>query len=365
MSKENLLERLLWIELPSNIDRDMGTFTLDPSIPLPIESEENEVCIDDISWDDISTSILLLLADYPSCEHSEYYRALILALQPNIDANLEEMAWNCIEEENWEKAMDISLALRGLKPESWVSKHLMAKNYDRRAALAEQMGQSEIASLHGQAAETAYQELLIDEEVAPQAIFDAGMFQYRQKNFKSALQNLERYLHESPDGIHADEAKRIVQDYLRKGQADDLYVEAYRALQENRIEEGIGLAEELSRKEPNSWPAYFLLGWAYRISENWYSAREALETAESRGYHEPDIYKELAKCYHALEELQMAVVTLKKALHREPNNIKIIFNIAYLLIEQGDKEEAIRWLETAITLSPDDEQSKKLLKEIV
>ena len=115
---------------------------------------------------------------------------------------------------------------------------------------------------------------------------------------------------------------------------------------------------------PEGWPGWFLLGWALRLSENWESAREALDGAYERGCREGDLFNELAICTRALEDYEAAEKALSRALEKSPDNIKIISNMAIIQLEKGDKAEAIRWLETALTLEPADPICRKLLSDI-
>ena len=45
------LSRLAWIDLPEDIERNIGPFQLNPSIPLPIEPEEGkDLSLEDVTW---------------------------------------------------------------------------------------------------------------------------------------------------------------------------------------------------------------------------------------------------------------------------------------------------------------------------
>ncbi len=352
------IEKLLWIDLPEDIDLDMGVFRLNPAVPLPIEPEDGEtIDIENVTWDKIVAACLLVLANEPSHIHAAYYREFLTALRPELTEELLEASQGCIADGDWSSAEDVLLALRGFAPESAAAMHAMARYYDLRS-------KSEASEAFKEAAEAAYSELLSDHIAPAEAWFDAGEFRYRCGDFRRSLETLEYYLDIAEDGENVSEARRMVSLCRDQGQADDLYMAAYTALNEGRLEEGTELAREFRDGKPGGWPGWFLLGWALRLSERWEEARIAFEGAVHRGCAEGSLFNELAMCLRALGDYESSAKALEQALRRDPENIKILSNMAVLQLERGNEAEALRWLNTALTMDPDDPVCKSLMERI-
>ncbi len=349
------LNSLLWIELPDDIDTHLGVFTLNPDIPLPVEADKNgSVNIEQLGWEQVIAAVLLVLANSPSHEHAEYYRSLLHAIRPNLEEELASAGENQLEDCQWETAQNLLLARLGLCPDSPDARLDMAGFYERHARWLRGQGNNREAETAEKTAETAYRELLCLDDAPAHAWFRTGMFRYRRGDFLLAAETLESFLEMEGSEEQRKEASRIVRLCRSDGQADSLYLKAYRALNEGRVSEGLALAREFRDSKPAGWPGWFLLGWALRLSEDFAEAREALEGARERGCREADLYNELAICTRALEDYDAAAAALEEALKLDPENIKIISNMAVLHMERNDKTEALRWLNTALTLQPDD-----------
>ncbi len=359
------LDKLLWIDLPEGIDTDMGSFSLDPAIPLPVEPDENgEININEVTWEKVIAAALLVLANSPSHEHASYYRKFLIAVRPGLAAELSEASKERINNADWNHAEDILLALRGLEPDSIEPRYALAGLYEKKTAHERKSGDARLAESYEAAAEAAYKELLSDDAAPGSAWYDAGIFRYKKGDFLRAAETMEAFLENNPDGEERTEAERLVRLCRDEGQADALYREAYAALTAGQISEGTRLAREFKEKRPEGWPGWFLLGWALRLSEKWQEAREALEGALERGCMESDLYNELAICTRALQDFDAASSALEEALKHDPENIKILSNMAIVHIEKGNREEAVRWLQTALTMDPSDPICRQLLDDI-
>ncbi|MCK5736223.1 MAG: tetratricopeptide repeat protein [Spirochaetaceae bacterium] len=364
-NNKDSIDNLLWINLPEDTDTDMGTFTLNTEIPLPVEPDENgEVDITEVTWEKVIAASLLVLANNPSHEHAGYYRRFLLALRPGLPAELTEASRERINEADWVHAEDIILALRGLEPDSIEPRYAMARLYDKRAGHERKSGDPQIAESYEGAAEAAYNELLSEDSAPGSAWYDAGIFRYKRGDFLRAAETLESFLDTADEGEDRSKAERMVRLCRDEGQADELYREAYAALNAGQISRGISMAREFRDQRPEGWPGWFILGWGLRLSEEWQSAREALEGAQERGCKESDLYNELAICTRALKDFDASSAALEEALKHDPENIKIISNMAIVHLEKGNREEAVTWLQTALTMEPSDPVCLQLLDDL-
>jgi|GEM_PF-2223309 len=364
-SENKSLEHLLWIDLPDDMDTSLGDFTLNPSIPLPFEPEGKEDAnIDDVTWDKVIAAALLVLANSPSHEYADYYRSFLNALRPNLFGELNEAYKEKINEKDWNTAEDIVLALRGLKPASTKPRHALAKLYAAKAISERKKGDKVAAESYENAAEAAFGELLAGGKPPEDAWFDAGIFRYNRGDFLRASETLDFFLKTAEKGKKRSKAEELVRLCHDGGQASEIYREAYAALSANQIEKGLAAARIFKDAHPSGWTGSFLLGWALRLSENWQESRECLEEARNKGCKDSKLYHELAICARALGDFAASADALEEALRQDPEDLMIITNMAIVKIEQGKRKEAERWVQTALTLEPDNPICLALLKKI-
>jgi tetratricopeptide (TPR) repeat protein len=359
------MDRLVWIDLPDDADLDLGVFTIDPSVPLPLEMEEDgEVNLSDVTWEKVIAAMLLVLANSPSHEHAAYYRRFLNALRPELSAQLDQACRERLLDKDWNSAEDIALAMRGLEPEEARPRRVLAGLYAARAAEERKKGDPATADSYEASAEAAYSELLSDDAAPGEVWFEAGTFRYGRGDFLRAAETLESYLDFPESDAHRIEAERLIRLCREDGQADELYRSAYAALTAGKVDEGTAMAREFRDRNPSGWPGWFILGWALRLSENWQEARESLEGARDRGCREGSLYNELAICTRALGDYDASAANLEDAVRLDPENTRIMSNMAIVQLELGREDEAVRWLETALTIDPTDTICRRLLDDL-
>ena len=67
-----------------------------------------------------------------------------------------------------------------------------------------------------------------------------------------------------------------------------------------------------------------------------------------------DTYNELSLCYIEEKNFDEAKKCLLKAFDLEPENVKIISNLGYLALAQGDKQKARNYFTTVLEYEPND-----------
>ena len=351
-------ERLVWLDIPEGMETDIGPFTLDPSIALPIErgGESDDFDFRIPCWDDVIAAVLLLLIHRPSHEHADYYRDFVLALEPDMVDDLADTAEECCFLKDWEGAEDTVLAVLGLAPRSEQARWTAARFYDMRSEWERRGGDNRAAEDYAAAAEAGYGELLSDEGAPRDAWYDAGLFRYRRGDFARALDAAEFYLDDTRESAGGDEylneARRIVRMCRDEGQADKTYLEARAAFMSGRTDEGMRLAGEFRESRPGGWAGWRLLGWGYRLKEDWEAARGALENARERGCTESALYSELAMCSRALGDYDAAIEALANVLRLDPENTDAVAGMGLVMMEKGDRAEALRWMRCALVLRP-------------
>ena len=71
-----------------------------------------------------------------------------------------------------------------------------------------------------------------------------------------------------------------------------------------------------------------------------------------RGCTESALYSELAMCSRALGDYDAAIEALANVLRLDPENTDAVAGMGLVMMEKGDRAEALRWMRCALVLRP-------------
>ena len=361
-----VLRRLVFIELPAALVRDIGSFRPDPAIPIPVETGRDAPSFNpaDLSWEAIVAGMLRILAWNPDHENAGYYRSFVKAVRPGILAELSEAGIAKARARDWEIAEEIFRALSGLFPGSPEPLIDLAVMYEDRAEAYTAAGKEELAEEMDDRAFSAYKSLLSMEPPFAPAYFNAGYFFLRRRNYERALSLFETYAKIGDDEERVARAKEIIGKLGKQGYLDELFKEAYDLIRLEHEEEGLAKARAFTEKNPRIWNGWFLVGWACRRLGRWEEGRVAFEKAIELGAEGVDSLNELALCLIELGLLDEARARLEKALRLEPENVKIITNLGALAVKRGRRSEAAGFFRTALEIEPEDATASRWLQQL-
>jgi tetratricopeptide (TPR) repeat protein len=360
------LSDIIFIAVPDHLDREIGSFRIDPQRMLPVESTSgvDRYDIHDLAWEQIVSAMLKILAYAPDHEDADYYRDFILAVTPEIVTDLTETAIMKTSNGDFDLAEEIFLALRGLQPGDQRALVNLAILYEKRAEAESQAGNDAQSEEYVEEAFETYQELFAEDDTVPEAHLNAGFFFLKQRSFEQAKRHLAVYVDRGEDEEHVEEARRIVQQIETQDLGDTLFKEAYDFIRLGEEQEGIRRVERFLKDHPNVWNAWFLLGWGNRRLRNFETAKDAFERALEFGPRQPDTLNELAICHLELGDLMGARALLTEALTAEPENTKVISNLGILAIKEGNPDEAAGYFRTVLEIEPEDRIAQTYLDGI-
>jgi tetratricopeptide (TPR) repeat protein len=273
---------------------------------------------------------------------------------------------------DFDLSLEILDSLRGLFPLSPVVKLNRALVMEQRATYLENRHGAEAAtSKEGEeaflAAEDAYAEALELNPPFPDAFYNAGFFYLDRKDFCRAREYLSQYIEladslEDKDKIK--QAKSIIKEIDKNGLDDASFSDAFKLIRQGKEEAGMGSIREFIEQHPGVWNGWFVLGWALRRLCRWQDAAAALSKAIELAGGNNDTRNELAICLMELGNLPAARHELETALHKEPENVKIISNMGILALKSGNTNEAAAFFRTVLELDPDDPVANSFLKNL-
>lgn len=355
---------IAFIAIPERIAGTIGSFRVDPDIPVPVELGASGPDLTGLTWEMMVAGMLRLLAYEPANAHADYYRAFVLAVKPDIFAELSETGILKARNGDYPVAEEIFRALSGLAPDAPEPRLNLAVLYEDSADALERAGKDELAEATRDKAFRAYQALLAMEPPHADAFFNAGFFFLKARNFDRARELFEAYGDLGADEAKLEKARDIVSKLRTRGDADAAFKTAYDFIRMGREEEGIAKALEFSAANPGVWNGWFLVGWGRRRLGRWAEAREAFLKAVELGAGEVDLLNELAICELELGLYPESRRHLEAALRQEPENVKIISNLGVVARRSGKLEEAAGFFRAALELEPQDVLARRQLEEL-
>lgn len=348
------LKDLVYIHLPSSMERDIDDFHVDSSIEIPVQLPEGKTTIDtttEISIEQIVAGMLKIIAYDAEHTHFSYYRDFVLAVQKDAVNELNLAAIAQEQKSNLDFAEELFLTVNHLSPQSATFINL-ATFYNKRAALDTSKGTSYDFYLQ-KSLDTLKEGIDVLGEDAP-LLNELGFFHLYQGNVEIAKEYLDRFLEVAQIDEKRAHVEKIMKDINSKLNNDKALMQAYDAIQMNNEEKALTLLETYLNTNPKVWNAWFLKGWSLRRLDQYAEAEKAFLACISLGETNSDIYNELAICSVETGKMELAKTYLNTAVDLDENNMTLLSNLAYLHLKDNELDEARKFLELARNIDQKD-----------
>ncbi len=361
--KNHELARIKYIRVPKNLKVVEGDFKIDENIKLPVQLKDGEKNLreEDLTIEQIVAGMLTLIAYDELNKDIEYYKAFVRAVEPNIAENLNNAAIAKQEAKDYDFAEELFLAVYHLEPQSascinlatlysYASVHEEEENKDLDKA-DEYLAKVKSTLLDG-LRRFGENEWILSE---------LASFEGFIGNLEEAKDYAERYLRVASEGERKEEIKKFLKEVNANLESDSAFKEAYDYVMLNMPEKAIDSIDKFLKANSKVWNGYFIKAWALRKAKRYKEAKECLLKCLELGESNTDIYNELSICELEDGERELAKAYLNTAVDLDPNNITALSNLSYLLLEDEDFDEARYYLEKARDAAKDDEIIKNLI----
>ena len=159
------------------------------------------------------------------------------------------------------------------------------------------------------------------------------------------------------NGIYKKErAQEILDNIKNQNMDDERFKAAYEFINRGEEEKGLDKIREFLQANPHVWNAWFMLGWGLRKLGRFQDAKQSfLKSMECEGgEHNPDTFNELALCYVEEQNFTDAQKCFENALTLDPENTKIMSNMAFLQLKLGNPELAKSYFQAVLEFDPND-----------
>ena len=376
--------KVIFLSVPESLAEDIKNhsnggmnFTVDPSVPLPVEIENDAVnpanLAETLTWEMIISGMIRVITSefYADTESgipsqikpgwTDYYRHFVITIKPEIYNKFTGAAIIKARNRDFDSAMEIISALEALfpfSPETLLNKALIQ---EEEAADLEKKGCEMEASLEYDRALETYLKALDMEPVLPEIYFNLGFYYMRRKDFDRAAGYFGEYVPLADDPEKREKAESIINEIKSQGLDDVRYTESLDLIRRGKEDEALLLIKNFLEEHPTVWNAWFILGWALRKQKRWNDALQSFKKAIDLGGGSCDTRNETAICLMELGDYDSARKELEAALHTEPENVKIISNLGMLALKKGDSREASAFFRTVLELNPNDPLALKYI----
>jgi tetratricopeptide (TPR) repeat protein len=358
--------RIVFLSVPESLRGQVesrGDFSIDPSIPIPVELAPGarDLDLEQLSWEMILSGMLRVIAEEKENEDADYYRRFVLTVRPNILKEFTEAAILKAANGDYDMALEIMTALGGLfprTPEVLLNRALILES---RADSLTRSGREAEAEAENLAALGAYQELLALAPAFPNGLFNAGFFFMKSRDFSRARECFSDYLPLAEDPVKREKALVLIREIESRGLEEAAFREAYELIRGGEEEGGLLKIRDFLEGHPQVWNGWFLLGWALRRLGRWEDGAAAFTKALELGGDNGDTRNELAICLMEQGDYRAARKELEAALRKEPDNVKIISNLGVLALKSGNDDEAAGFFRTVLELEPQDSLAREYL----
>ena len=357
MRKE--LKDIRFITLPE--ERKIGEVSMSGAVPLPIQFPEGSVT-EDIDFNSIVAGLIKVVAWDPENNNIDYYKQLLLELQPDVVKELNLAAIAQSNKREYEFAEELMLAVNHLSdvPESYIN---LAVLYAQMTVDLHRKNRDTEADMYDDKILAILNECKEKHPNYAPTYSEISAFHMRHGDVESARDFLAKYTELEQDKKKREEAMHTLKSIEKMLSSKDQIMYAYDKMMMGCPDDALEIMDKYIASNEKSWEAFFLRGWAKRVLEDYSGAqKDLLESIRIDGKN-AEVYNELSICARESGDTELAKSYLQIAVDLDGEDVIYLSNLAFLHLASGEFEESRELLEKARKIDPEDPQLKYLIEE--
>ncbi|MGX8681151.1 MAG: tetratricopeptide repeat protein [Spirochaetales bacterium] len=357
MQKE--LKDIRFITLPD--ERKIGDVTIRADIPIPVQFPQGSVT-DDIDFNSIVAGLIKIVAWDSENKDIEYYKKLLLELQPDVVKELNLAAIAKSKKKDFEFAEELMLAVNHLSdaPESYIN---LAVLYAQMTVELHKKNDDTKADMYDDKIIAILNECKSRHEKYAATYSEISAFHMRHGDIESARDYLAKYTELEKDKKKRDQAQSTLKSIEKMLTSKDQIMYAYDKMMMGCADDALEIMDKYIASNEKRWESFFLRGWAKRVLEDYSGAqKDLLESIRIDGKN-AEVYNELSICARESGDTELAKSYLQIAVDLDGDDVIYLSNLAFLHLASGEFEESRELLEKARKIDPEDPQLKYLIEE--
>ena len=356
---QNRMKDIRFITLPE--DRELGSVTVRKDIPLPIQFPEGSVT-DDIDVNSIVAGLIKTVAWDIDNKNYNYYKDLLLDIQPDVVKELNLAAIAQSKKEDYEFAEELMLAVNHLSeaPESYIN---LAVLYAQMTVKLHKEKNDTLADMYDDKIIAILNECRDRHPDYAPTYSEISAFHMRHGDVENARDYLARYTELESDKKKKADAEKTLDSINGMLNSKDRIMYAYDKMMMGCPDEAVEVMDKYIAEGSKQWEAYFIRGWAKRVLEDFKGAQEDLLESLRIDGKNAEVYNELSICARESGDTELAKSYLQIAVDLDGEDVVYLTNLAFLHLGSGEFAESRELLEKARTIDPEDPQLKYLMEE--
>ncbi len=353
------LKDIQFITLPG--DRKIGDTILKGNTALPVLFQEGQKP-EDIDFNSIVAGLIKVVAWAPENENIEYYKNVLLGMQPNVIKELNLASISKSKQKDFDFALELMLAVKNLSnaPESYVN---LAVLYAQMTVDFHKKHDDVKADMYDDKIIQVLNECIEKYPNYAPAYSEISAFHMRHGDIENARDYLARYVKLESDAKKREQAQKSLDNFNHILDSNNKLLYVYDKMMMGCADEALTAIEKHIAQGNKSWEAYFLRGWAKRVLEDYDGAQKDLLESLRLDSKNAEVYNELSICAKEHGDVELAKNYLQIALDLDDEDMTYITNLAFLHLNDEEFTESRELLEKARTIDQNDPHLKFLMQE--
>ncbi|NLJ97889.1 MAG: tetratricopeptide repeat protein [Tissierellia bacterium] len=359
-------DKVSFIELKKGARVDVGDYTIEDDLPLPIVTdtllkEVNDGAIEnEFKASHLIEGIIYILGIDRDFKYKDEYIEILYSYDSNIEDYILYRGFKYIQSNDYEIGTLFFRALTHINKENIQGLFNYALCLENLSKDFINRGEVKKANDFILESTNCLENLLdISEEFAP-AYYKLGYYYRYFNQFLKAKLTWEKYMKLRDNEEHLQEVREQL-DLL----TDDVnFEEGLNYLNRGEYEAALERFLELTQKHRTWWNVFYLSGLAYKGLGDYENAIGFFYEAINLNGKDVNLYNELGICLFSLGDIDEAINIFNKGIKLDDNDYKIVFNRGMAYMKLGLKEKAIEDINAAYMLNPNDDTVRNQVRQL-
>lgn len=355
-----------FIELKQDASVNVNGYIIEGGTPLPIITDKlvdeikNSNLVDEINLIQVIDGIIYLLGVDNEFKYIDKYKEILYAYDENVEEYIFYKGMKALEANDIIKSGIYFRAILELNP-----KHLNARlNYGLVLELISKdyfkKEEDKIATEFLNKATNEFETITEIDDKYSLSYYKLGYHYRYYEQFLKAKITWDKFLTLDKD----EERLQEIRDQVNFLEDESNLEVALTYLAYNDYGKALDSLFRLMPKNKDNWYINYLIGLGYRGTEDYERSVEYLSYAAELNKEESDIYNELGISYFLQEKIGEAIKVFNEGIENIAADYKLYFNRGLGYIQLGDHERALKDINMAYELNPEDANVVNHKKEL-